>query len=205
MKHKPIFHIVTMLLVIFLLGACASGKPVGTPNPPGATVDVGGWRSAETTQKGYSMSIEPSGGVKKSGWQVTILNTTSTSDAIHVKLTITNTTGAPGAIDIADGPVLIDGQGNRILPAAVNAGMDDDVPVSSSASISNAVTCHMSSPNASGVQQATCTLIVVIKDGKAQLAVGAGQTAEVTFIYQTSVEKTSIVLEWLDGTLFTLP
>ncbi|MEW6093510.1 MAG: hypothetical protein AB1531_06045 [Chloroflexota bacterium] len=205
MKNNRFLILAVVMLAVGLSAACISETPSGTPQPVGTTADVGGWKNAATTLKGYSMSIEVSGSVMSSGWLVTVLEVSSDTDGTRLDIQIQNTASGPGAIDLTKGPILIDQSGNEYLPAEVDLGMDDNIPLSSSGSLSASVTCKMSAPDEDGIQQADCDLIVTIKNGSALLAVGAGKTVNVTFIFPTPSESSDLEMEWLDRTRFAVP
>jgi hypothetical protein len=205
MKNDRFLILAANFLAFFLFSACVPGIPGGTPQPIGTTADVGGWKNADTTLKGYSMSIDVSGGLISSGWLVTVLEVSSGTDGTRLDIQIQNTTSGPGAIDLTKGPLLITESGIEVLPTSVDLGMDDSIPIGSSGSVSASVTCKMSAPNEDGVQQADCDLIVMIKDGDALLAVGAEKTVNVTFIFPTPSESSDLVMEWLDRTRFAVP
>ncbi len=205
MKHSRFRFFAAIVLAISLLAACAPGIPGGTPQPAGMAVEVGGWKNAATTLEGYSMSIDVSGGMMSSGWLVTLLEASSSSNVMRLDVEITNDTSGPGAIDLTKGPILIDQPGNEYLPTLVDLGMDESIPINSSGSVSASVTCKMSAPDENGIQQADCDLIVMIKNGSALLAVGAGKTVNVAFLFPTPSETSGLVMEWLDRTLFAVP
>lgn len=204
---KPnLFHsFAALILIASLLSACAPDKPSGTPQPAGIAADVGGWKNATVTMKGYSINIDVSGGLKSSGWQVTVLTARPGNGGIWVEMEIVNNSSDPGALDLTKGPTVVDQQGNEYLPVMVDLGMSDTIPVSSSGNISASVQCNSSAPDKNGVQQANCDMTVMVSDSKALLSVGAGKTANVSIFFSTPPEASSLVMEWPDGTEFTVP
>jgi predicted small lipoprotein YifL len=202
---RTLYSMAALIMLVSLLTACGLGKPVGTPVPAGATVEVGGWSNATTTMEGYDINLVVSAGMNNSGWQVTMLGANSSAGGIRLDLEIKNNMETPGAIDLIKGPTLIDQQGSKTLPSMVNLGTSDSIPIHSSGNITDSVACSFSAPDINGIQAAACDLILVVPDGKVLLAVGAGKTVQVSIAFLTPTAASGLVMEWQDGTRFAVP
>jgi hypothetical protein len=207
MKNIKFFSLATLIMIAYLLATCAPGKYTGTPQPVGATVEVGGFWKAETSLKAGHMitQISISGKLQDSGWQVKVLSVESPVGTIRIKTQITNSTDSPGAIDLLSGPKLVDSQGNAIIAEEVNLANYQDAPFTSTGSASAAANCMFSAPDKDFIQQADCEAVLYGTDKKVLLSIGAAATVEIIFIYPTPLDTTALTLQWLDGTLFTVP
>ena len=206
MKLKGTFNsMIALTMVVSLLTACGLGKPVGTPVPAGTPVEVGGWMDATTTMEGYDINVDVSGRSNNSGWQVTVLEANPSAGGLSLDLEIKNKMEYPGAIDLAKGPALIDQEGSKTLPSMVDIGMSDNIPIHGSGNITDSVACSFSAPDINGIQAAACDLILVISDGKVLLAVGGGKTIQISITFLTASAASGLVMEWQDGTRFTVP
>jgi len=129
-----------------------------------------------------------------------------------IVLGIENTTAGPGVLDLTTGPMLVDPERINYAVCGVRLGGSDSfvLAASQSGSVSSAVQCSFSAPDAEGRQRADCELMLsALSNGQtfdqALVAVGTGKTVELEIAFQVAADVSGWVLDWPDETRFALP